>query len=166
MSNTGYLRTNLFFENFGGPEKGRLGRLVVGVRELCLGSLLRLLGQKNSLDVGEDSTLGNGDSGKQFVQLLVITDSKLKVTGDDPGLLVVTGSIACQLKDLSSQVLHDSSHVDGGTSSNTGSIVSLAEQTVDTSNWELESSTAGPGLCLSLDLASFTASRHVDVFGC
>merc|ERR1739838_672538 len=113
------------------------------VRDLSLGSLLRLLGQKNSLDVGEDSTLGNGDSSEQLVQLLVITDS--------------------QLKDLSSQVLHDSSHVDWGTSSHTGSIVSLAEQTVDTSNWELESSTAGPGLCLSLDLASFAASRHDDV---
>ena len=94
-----------------------------------------------------------------------ITDGQLKVTGDDPGLLVVTGSVAGQLEDLSCQVLHDGSHVDWGTSSHTGSIVSLAEQTVDTSNWELESSTAGPGLCLSLDLASFAASRHDDVFG-
>jgi hypothetical protein len=131
--------------------------------KLSLGGLLGLLGQKNSLDVGEDSTLGDGDSSEQLVQLLVVTDGQLEVTGDDPGLLVVTGSIAGQLEDLSCQVLHDGSHVDGGTSSHTGSIVSLAEQTVDTSNWELESSTAGPGLCLSLNLASFTASRHDDV---
>ena len=94
-----------------------------------------------------------------------ITDGQLKVTGDDPGLLVVTGSIAGQLEDLSCQVLHDGGHVDWGTSTNTGSIVSLAEQTVDTSDGELESSTAGPALCLSLDLASFAASRHDDVFG-
>jgi hypothetical protein len=33
---------------------------------------------------------------------------------------------------------------------------------MDTSNGELKSSTAGPGLCLSLNFASFTASRHVD----
>jgi hypothetical protein len=140
-----------------------LGRLVVGKRELCLGSLLGLLGQKNSLDVGEDSTLGDGDSSEQFVQLLVVTDGQLKVTGDDPGLLVVTGSISSQLEDLSCQVLHDGGHVDWGTSSHTLSIVSLAEQTVDTSNGELKSSTAGPALCLSLNLSSFAASRHDDV---
>ncbi len=78
---------------------------------LCL---LSLLGQKNSLDVGEDTTLGNGDSSKKLVQLLVITDGQLEVAGDDSGLLVVTGSIACQLKNLSSQVLHDGSQVDWG----------------------------------------------------
>ena len=76
--------------------------------------------------------------------------------------MVALKSIASQLKDLSRQVLHDSSHVDGGTSSNTFGIVSLAEKTVDTSNGELESSTAGPRLCLSLNLSSFATSRHDD----
>merc|ERR1719383_1129418 len=114
--------------------------------------------------LGEEATLGNGDSSQQLVQLLVVTDGQLQVTGDDPGLLVVTGSITCQLKDLSSQVLHDGGQVDGGTGTDTLSIVSLAEQTVDTSHGELKSSTAGSGLCLSLDLASFTTSRHVDRF--
>ena len=51
---------------------------------LGLGSFLGLFGEEDSLDVGEDSTLGNGNSSEQFVQLLVITDDKLKVTGDDP----------------------------------------------------------------------------------
>ena len=130
---------------------------------LCLGGLLGLLGQEDSLDVGEDTTLGNGDSSKQFVQLLVITDGQLQVTGDDPGLLVVTGSIASQLKDLSRQVLHDSSHVDGGSSSNTLSIVALAEETVDPAHGELESSTARPRLGLSLNLATLSTSRHDEV---
>ena len=131
--------------------------------KLSLGGLLGLLGQKNSLDVGEDSTLGDGDSSEQLVQLLVVTDGQLEVTGDDPGLLVVTGSVAGQLEDLSRQVLHDSGPVDGGPSSHTLGVVSLAEETVDTSHGELESSTAGPGLCLSLDLASLSASRQDDV---
>ena len=132
---------------------------------LSLGSLLGFLGQENSLDVGEDSTLGNGDSSQQLVQLLIIADGELEVTGDDPGLLVVTGSIASQLKNLSCEILHDGSHVNRCSSSHTLSIVSLAEQTMDTSDRELESSTAGPGLCLSLDLSSFTTSRHVVVIG-
>ena len=141
------------------------GRVAVGWVVGLLGGLVRLLGQKDSLDVGEDSALSDGDSGEQLVQLLVVPDGQLEVTGDDPGLLVVTGSVASQLEDLSSQVLHDGSHVDWSTSSNTGSIVTLAEKTVDTPNGELESSTAGSGLCLSLDLASFATSRHVDVVG-
>ena len=54
-----------------------------------LGGLVRLLGQEDSLDVGQDSTLGDGDSGKQLVQLLVIPDGQLEMTGDDPGHLVI-----------------------------------------------------------------------------
>lgn len=132
----------------------RNGRLGLG--------LLRLLGEEDGLDVGEDTTLGDGDTGEQLVQLLVVPDGQLKVTGDDPGLLVVTGSVASQLEDLSCEVLHDGGHVDGSSSSDALSVVSLPQQTVDTSDGELKSGPAGPGLCLSLDLASFAASRHVD----
>jgi len=135
-------------------------------RHLGLG-LLRLLGQENGLDVGEDTTLGNGHTREQLVQLLIVADGQLEVAGDDPGLLVVPGSIASQLQDLSGQVLHDSSHVDGGTSTHSLSIVALPQQTVDTAHRELESSTAGPGLCLSLHLASLATSRHVvDLVSC
>ena len=134
-----------------------LSKLLKAVKGLGLG-LLRLLGEEDSLDVGENTTLSNGDTAEQLVQLLVVADSQLEVTGDDPGLLVVTGSVASQLKDLSCEVLHDGCHVDRGTSSNTLGIVALPQETVDTSDGELESSTAGPGLCLSLNLASFAAS--------
>jgi len=130
-------------------------------RHLGLG-LLGLLGQEDSLDVGEDTTLGNGDTREQLVQLLIVTDGQLEVAGDDPGLLVVPGSIASQLKDLSSQVLHDGSHVDRGTSTNTLSIVALPQQAVDTPDRELKPSPAGAGLCLSLHLSSLATARHVD----
>ena len=90
-------------------------------------------------------------------------DGQLKMPWDNARLLVVPCSVPSQLQDLSSQVLHDGSHVDGGTSSHPLGVVSLAEETVDTSHGELESSTAGPGLCLSLDLASLATSRHDDV---
>ena len=127
---------------------------------LSLG-FLGLLGEEDGLDVGQDTSLGNGDSGQELVQLLVVSDGELEVTGDDPGLLVVTSSVACQLEDLSGQVLHDSSHVDWGTGSNTLSIVSLSQQTMDTSNGELKASSARSGLCLSLNFSSFAAARHV-----
>lgn len=143
--------------------------MVVGLVTCLLAGLLGLLGQKYGLDVGQYTTLGDGHSRQKFVQLLVITDGQLKMSWDDPGLLVVTGSISCQLKDLSSEVFHDSSQVDWGTSSNPLSIVSLAEMTVDTSHRELQTSTAATGLALALGFASFTTARH-DVscflFGC
>ena len=126
----------------------KMGRIVLWLRA-SEGSdllLLGLLGEEDSLDVGEDTTLGNGDSREEFVEFLVITDGELEMTGDDPGLLVVTGSVASELKDLSSEVLHDGSEVHWGTSSYTFGIVSLAEKTVDTSNGELKSSPGATGL--------------------
>jgi hypothetical protein len=40
-----------------------------GIEDLSLG-LLRLLGEEDSLDVRQDTSLGDGDTGEQFVQLL------------------------------------------------------------------------------------------------
>ena len=140
--------------DIGGLEKDRL--LIVesvAVSDL-LGGLVRLLGQEDSLDVGQDSTLGDGDSGKQLVQLLVVPDGQLEMTGDDPGLLVVTGSVASQLEDLSGEVLHDGGQIDGGSGTNTGGVVTLPQETVYMAHGELESSAAGAGLGLGLGLSS------------
>ena len=38
-----------------------------------------LLGQKDGLDVGQHSALGDGDPGQQLVELLVVTDGELKM---------------------------------------------------------------------------------------
>ena len=67
------------------------------------------------VNVGQDTTLGNGDVSEKLVQFLIVADGKLEMTGDDTGLLVVTGGVTGQLEDLSCQVLKDSSEVDGGT---------------------------------------------------
>ena len=114
-----------------------------GARSLFL---LGLLGEEHSLDVGEYTSLGNGDTGEKLVQFLVIADGELEMSGDDPGLLVVTGSITCKFQHFSSQVLHDGSQVHGGTSTDALSIVSLAEESVDSSYWELKSGPGATGL--------------------
>ncbi|KAK2173842.1 hypothetical protein NP493_847g00048 [Ridgeia piscesae] len=75
------------------------------------------------------TTLGNGDAGQELVQLLVIADGELQVTGDDPRLLVVAGGVSRKLENLSSQVLHDGSQVDGRTGSDTLGVVALAQMT-------------------------------------
>ena len=125
-------------------------------------SLLRLLGQKYSLDVRQNTTLGDGHTREKLVQFLVVTDGQLQMTGDDPCLLVVTGGVSCQLKDLSGEIFHHGSQVHWGTSTDSLSIVAFAEKTVDTTDWELQTSAAGPALALSLSFASFTTTRHVD----
>ncbi|XP_041651133.1 uncharacterized protein LOC121514829 [Cheilinus undulatus] len=133
---------------------------------LLLGGLLGLLGQQNSLDVGQHAALSDGDSSQQLVELLVVADSQLQVTGDDPGLLVVPGGVPGQLEDLSGQILEHSRQVDGGSGANALSIVSFAEQSVDTTNRELEPGTGGAGLCLGSGLsACLASSRHVNMSG-
>ena len=55
----------------------------------------------------------------KLVQLLVVPDSQLQVSGNDTGLLVVSGGVTGELENLSGEVLEDGSEVDGGTSSDT-----------------------------------------------
>jgi len=61
------------------------------------------------MDVGKDTTLGDGDVAQELIQLLIVADGELKVARDDTGLLVVTSGIASQLKNFGGEVLKDSS---------------------------------------------------------
>lgn len=51
--------------------------------------LLGLGGKELGVDVGENTTLRDDDVTEEAVELLVVTDGELEVTGDDAGLLVV-----------------------------------------------------------------------------
>ena len=90
------------------------------------------------VNVGEDTTLGDGDVAEKLVQLLIVADGELEVTGNDTGLLVVASGVASKLEDFGSQVLKDGSEVDGSAGTDTLSVVALAEETVDTTNGERE----------------------------
>jgi len=92
------------------------------------------------VNVGEDTTLGDGDVAEKLVQLLIVADGELEVTGNDTGLLVVASGVASKLEDFGSQVLKDGSEVDGSAGTDTLSVVALAEETVDTANGECETS--------------------------
>lgn len=95
------------------------------------------MGRQHTLvDVGQNTTLGNGDVTQKLVQLLIVADGELEVTGDDTSLLVVTGSVSSQLENLSRQVLKHGREVDGSTGTDTLGVVALAEQTVNTADGE------------------------------
>ena len=104
------------------------------------------------MDVGKNSTLGDGDSTQKLVELLIVPDGQLKVTRDDPGFLVVPGSVPGKLKDLGREILNDSSEVDRSATSNPSAVVSLAEVTMDPSHRELEASPGTSRLGLVTDL--------------
>ena len=105
--------------------------------DLLLLSLLVLLGQQDRIDVWQDTTVGNGDSRQELVQFFVVSDGQLKVTGDDPLFLVVTGSVASQLQDFSRQVFQDCSEVNWSTRSDSAGVVSLSQESVDSADWKL-----------------------------
>ena len=128
-----------------------------------LSGLLCLLGKEHGLNVWQDTSLSNGHSGEKLVQLLVVTDGQLKMTGNDSALLVVTGSVSCQLKNLGGQVLHHSGKVHWGTSSHPLCVIALSQVAVDTAHGELETSSAAASLGLALCFSSFASSRHVDI---
>ena len=130
-----------------------------------LGSFLCLLGQQDCLDVRKDSSLGDGHTGKELVQFLIIPDGQLQVPGDDAGLLVVAGGITSQFKDFSGKILHDCSQVDWGAGTNTFGVVALAEEAVDSSHWKLEACTGRARLGLRLDLSAFASTRHLGEVG-
>ncbi len=101
-----------------------------------------LFGQEDGLDVGEDTALSDGHSLEKLVQLFVVSDGQLKMTRVDPSLLVVAGGVAGQLQHFSGEVFHDGGQVHGCTGSDTFGVVSFAEMSVDSTDWELESSSA------------------------
>jgi hypothetical protein len=100
--------------------------------------LLSLLWEQDSVNVWQDTALCDSDISEQLVQLLIISDSKLQVTGDDSRLLVVSSSVSGQLEDLSAEILQDGGEVDWGSGTNTLGIVSLSQETMDSTDWELK----------------------------
>ena len=96
-----------------------------------------LAGEQEDVDVGEDTTGSDGGGAEKTVKFLIVADSQLDVAGHDTGLLVVLSGVACELEDLSGEVLKDGSAVHGGTSTDTLSVAASLDEAIDTANWEL-----------------------------
>lgn len=157
------LKTEIRYKNTKNKkQKVRSLQLLRGV----LATLDSLLGEKVLVDVGKNTTLGNGDVSEKLVQLLVVANSELQVTGDDTGLLIVTGSVTGQLEDFGSEVLENGGEVDGSTSTNTLSIIALPQETVNTTHGESKTSLSRAALrslaAARLAASRFSSGRHID----
>jgi hypothetical protein len=60
------------------------------------------------------------------------------MAGDNTLLLVIASGISSEFEDLGCEVFEDGSEVDGGTGTDTLSIVSALQHTMDTTDGELE----------------------------
>ncbi|EJK66207.1 hypothetical protein THAOC_12889 [Thalassiosira oceanica] len=127
---------------------------------MCWRLLARLLGQEDSVDVGQNTAAGDGDSSEELVELLVVLDGQGDVAGDDTCLFVVAGGVSGELEDLGAEVLEDGGEVDGRTGSHAGGVLALAEVTSDTTDGELKPGLGRRGGGLLLTAASLSFSRH------
>ncbi|KAH9506870.1 hypothetical protein DERF_011582 [Dermatophagoides farinae] len=105
-----------------------------------LSSFFSFLWQQHGLNVGQHTTLGNGHTTQQFVQFLIVTDGQLKVTRNDTGFLVITGCITGQFQNFCGQIFKNGSKIDWSTSANTFSVIAFTQQTMDTTNRKLKTS--------------------------
>ena len=120
------------------------------------------LGEEHLVDAGEHTTRGDGHVGEELVQLLIVADRELDVARHDAGLLVVTSSVASQLKDLSSEVLEDGCHVHGGTGTNSGCHAHVTHVSAHTTDRELKAclGRSGGALAAGLAASALALSRH------
>ena len=121
--------------------------------------LLGLLGEEHGVDVGEDTTGGDGDGAEELGELLIVADRQLDVAGHDAGLLVVAGGVAGELKDLGGEVLEDRGEVHGGTGTDAGGVLASLEVARDAADGELKARLGGAGHGLLAGLA-LTTTRH------
>ena len=95
------------------------------------------------MDVGEDTTGGDGDGAEELGELFVVADRELDVAGHDAGLLVVPGRVAGELENFSGEVLQDGGEVHGGTGTDAGGVLARLEVARDAADGELETRLGG-----------------------
>ena len=110
------------------------------------------------MDVGENTTGSNSGTTHKFVELIVVSDGHLDVSGDDSGSLEILSGVSGELEDLSCEVLKDGGKIDWGTGSNSLGVSSLSKVSGDSSYWELESGSGGSADWSGCGTLSFSSS--------
>jgi len=95
---------------------------------------------EEDVDVGKNTTGGDGGAAEKSVEFLVVTDGQLNVAWNDSGLLVVLSGVASEFKDLSGEVFKNSGEIYWSTSTNSFGEATVLQETGNTTNWELETS--------------------------
>jgi len=116
------------------------------------------------VDVGENSTGSDGDLAQELVQLLVVSDSQLNVSGDDSHLLALLSGVSGEFQDLSDHVLQHGGEVNGSARTDSAGVSAVLQESSNSANRELETSLgalrAGSSFLSSFAATSFSFSRH------
>jgi len=80
------------------------------------------------------------------------------MSGHDTTLFIIPGGISCKFQDFGTEVFEYGSEIDGSSSSDSGGVFSLFEETSDTTDWELKSCFGwfGDGFLLSASSFAFS----------
>ncbi|GBP92407.1 hypothetical protein EVAR_66803_1 [Eumeta japonica] len=132
------MRNSFSNEQYCGPEKGRFSESAYATADCGLRLLFGLLRQQYRLNVRQYASLGDRHAAKELVQLLVVAYRELKMSRDDPGLLVVARRVTGQLEHLGGEIFHNGGQVDGSTGADALRIVTLAQQPMNTADGEFE----------------------------
>ncbi|GBP96938.1 hypothetical protein EVAR_77051_1 [Eumeta japonica] len=135
--------------------KGPFLRVSVRYGRLWLTPSFGLLRQQYRLNVRQYASLGDRHAAKELVQLLVVAYRELKMSRDDPGLLVVARRVTGQLEHLGGEIFHNGGQVDGSTGADALRIVTLAQQPMNTADGELKTGSIRTRLRLPFTLPPF-----------
>ena len=116
------------------------------------------------MDVGENTTAGNGSAAHESVELLIVADGELEVAGSDGLLLVLSSGVAGKLEDFARKVLEDGGGEDTSANANLLGIASLSEHPGAAANGEDEIGSAGGGACLRLASSALSGCHLVCFF--
>merc|ERR1712141_554416 len=127
----------LFQPSFIGKEQDGIHRLTYDSIQKCDIDIRKDLYTNVVLSGGTTMFLGID---KRLTKEYVVPDCQLQMSWDDPCFLVVPSSITCKFKNFRCKVFHDCSQINWSSCTNSFSIVSFAQQSMNPSNWELKSS--------------------------
>ena len=115
------------------------GHILSTTRDFSHSSLSVVLHDKSLVDVGNNTTAGDGGL-DQGVKLLISADGELQVTGSHSLHLEVLAGVASELEHLSGEVLKDSCCVDSRRGANAAARVDTTlQESVDAAHRELQS---------------------------
>ncbi len=125
--------------------------------ELLGGSALGLLGE-GGVDVGNNTTGGDGGLAKEAVQLLVVLDGQLDVAWVDAVLLHLLSGVAGEFEDFRNEVLHDGGHVHGGTGADALGVATFLEEAAHAADGKGQAGPGGGGLASASLLGGFAGT--------
>ena len=92
------------------------------------------------MDVWENTSSSDGGVAEKSGEFFIVSDSKLDVSWDDSALLVVFGSVTSELENLGGEVFKNGGKIDWSTGSDSLGVSSNSEESGDSSDWELKTS--------------------------